>query len=602
MQVNFRQGILSAPTNFLSFNAGVDFTATVPVIATVSSGSAEYLLTITQNTVGATHWTIPAPVPGTTYWMFWDVNTRTAELSCVYTTVAPIYSPSAPLSPVASTHWFDTSIDTMHVWDGTVWIRKIRVLAGTLLNSAITSALVASQSGNVSSYESGAIVYNSNHKAIRYNANSFLTSISPLIADDALVISSNIEARSIWLDTTENIDRFSVVCTDDNGTCRLAQPADVMIRNLGIADTTSVVGDGAHVVLGGKITNIDWNWAHVNDYVYVIANGVISTTPPPGATPVGRVVGPDTILFAPPLTASNGTTIINNSGGGLTLGITNATAFRGDYGNAAYQHSLITSGNPHGATTANVTEDPTNLYFTAPRALAAAPAETASTITSIVDGSPANTNILDTTSFAVTQTGALNYTTFATLKAKLKAYFDPFYLNDPLQRVLDGFLPAAGVIAATDTILVAFNKLVGNVANYLPLGGGTMLGDIISNYHRVSKALLDGYVDNVQVAPIVSTVLNIDCSLGQVYTTTHDANILTLSFSNIHATGATSVTLLLKQDATGGRTIAFPAAAVWHGGTPPTLVTLPNAMNILTFFTVDAGVTWYAHLVGSNYS
>lgn len=38
----------------------------------------------------------------------------------------------------------------------------------------------------------------------------------------------------------------------------------------------------------------------------------------------------------------------------LALGTTSSTAFRGDYGNTAYQHSLKTSGNPHGVTKADV--------------------------------------------------------------------------------------------------------------------------------------------------------------------------------------------------------------------------------------------------------
>ncbi|NJN74789.1 MAG: hypothetical protein HC799_19390, partial [Limnothrix sp. RL_2_0] len=40
--------------------------------------------------------------------------------------------------------------------------------------------------------------------------------------------------------------------------------------------------------------------------------------------------------------------------GGLALGETSATAYRGDHGKAAYDHSLLTSGNPHNVTKADV--------------------------------------------------------------------------------------------------------------------------------------------------------------------------------------------------------------------------------------------------------
>ena len=40
--------------------------------------------------------------------------------------------------------------------------------------------------------------------------------------------------------------------------------------------------------------------------------------------------------------------------GGLTLGETSATAYRGDRGKAAYEHSLVSSGNPHGVSKGDV--------------------------------------------------------------------------------------------------------------------------------------------------------------------------------------------------------------------------------------------------------
>lgn len=42
------------------------------------------------------------------------------------------------------------------------------------------------------------------------------------------------------------------------------------------------------------------------------------------------------------------------SGGGLTLGETNTTAYRGDRGKIAYNHSQLTTGNPHGVTKADI--------------------------------------------------------------------------------------------------------------------------------------------------------------------------------------------------------------------------------------------------------
>jgi len=47
-------------------------------------------------------------------------------------------------------------------------------------------------------------------------------------------------------------------------------------------------------------------------------------------------------------------------GSSLTLGVTSTTAFRGDYGDLAYTHSQITSGNPHGLTLNSLVGTQTN--------------------------------------------------------------------------------------------------------------------------------------------------------------------------------------------------------------------------------------------------
>ena len=58
----------------------------------------------------------------------------------------------------------------------------------------------------------------------------------------------------------------------------------------------------------------------------------------------------------------SGSTYVIIGGGGVALGETAATAYRGDRGKAAYDHSL-SQGNPHNATTSNISEG-NKLYFT----------------------------------------------------------------------------------------------------------------------------------------------------------------------------------------------------------------------------------------------
>ena len=61
----------------------------------------------------------------------------------------------------------------------------------------------------------------------------------------------------------------------------------------------------------------------------------------------------------------SGTQYVEVGGGGVALGETSSTAYRGDRGKIAYDHSL-SQGNPHNTTTSEITEG-SKLFFTAER-------------------------------------------------------------------------------------------------------------------------------------------------------------------------------------------------------------------------------------------
>jgi hypothetical protein len=80
-----------------------------------------------------------------------------------------------------------------------------------------------------------------------------------------------------------------------------------------------------------------------------------------------------------------------------------------------------------------------------------------------------------------------------------------------------------------------------------------------------------------------------DLNTSQVAILTLTGNTTFDAPSN-QAAGNTYV-LILKQDATGGRTAAWNAAFKWAGGTAPTLTTDANAVDIITF--VSDGTSMY---------
>ena len=131
---------------------------------------------------------------------------------------------------------------------------------------------------------------------------------------------------------------------------------------------------------------------------------------------------------------------------------------------------------------------------------------------------------------------------------------------------------------------------------------GYATGDVNFQDLVLQRPEIKDYSETVTAPTIATNVLTLNLENDNVFDVSHNANITTLTISNPPASGkAGSFTLILTQDATGGRTITFPAAVKWSGGTAPTLSTTLNKKNILAFFTIDAGTTWFGSQVGKDY-
>lgn len=91
---------------------------------------------------------------------------------------------------------------------------------------------------------------------------------------------------------------------------------------------------------------------------------------------------------------------------------------------------------------------------------------------------------------------------------------------------------------------------------------------------------------------------NIDFSNGSLFNLTLGADT-TISFTGISQltnNSSFTTTIFVKNDATAGRTITWPIGIKWTGGIIPPKTTTANAIDIWTFFTIDAGITWYGNL------
>lgn len=95
----------------------------------------------------------------------------------------------------------------------------------------------------------------------------------------------------------------------------------------------------------------------------------------------------------------------------------------------------------------------------------------------------------------------------------------------------------------------------------------------------------------------------IDLSDGNFFNLILNTNCALTYFKNALAFGAaTSFTLVLTQDSTGGRTVTWPANVYWAGGFAPQLTWLPSKRDVLTFISTDAGASWIGTSSGFNFA
>ena len=109
------------------------------------------------------------------------------------------------------------------------------------------------------------------------------------------------------------------------------------------------------------------------------------------------------------------------------------------------------------------------------------------------------------------------------------------------------------------------------------------------------------YEEKVVTATVSTSTYNIDLSLGNIFYFTISTNV-TFTFTNPPAAGRSKpATIILQQDATGSRLATFTSAK-YTDGTAPILSTGANQIDILTFFTVNSGTSYFGTFAMANVS
>jgi hypothetical protein len=106
-----------------------------------------------------------------------------------------------------------------------------------------------------------------------------------------------------------------------------------------------------------------------------------------------------------------------------------------------------------------------------------------------------------------------------------------------------------------------------------------------------------------KTAPTISSgTLTLNLNDAQVFDVSLNANITTLTISNVDSSSNTvnSFTVIFTADGTV-RTITWPAAVKWPGGTGPTMTGTNGKKDVLSFLSPDNGTTWLGFIGGQNF-
>ena len=128
-------------------------------------------------------------------------------------------------------------------------------------------------------------------------------------------------------------------------------------------------------------------------------------------------------------------------------------------------------------------------------------------------------------------------------------------------------------------------------ASSVSITGGTLSGVKVTDYTEP------------KTAPTISSgTLTLNLNDAQVFDVSLNANITTLTISNVDSSSNTvnAFTLIFTMDGTA-RSVTWPAAVKWPGGTGPTLTSTNGKKDVLSFLSPDNGTTWLGFIGGQNF-
>jgi hypothetical protein len=124
----------------------------------------------------------------------------------------------------------------------------------------------------------------------------------------------------------------------------------------------------------------------------------------------------------------------------------------------------------------------------------------------------------------------------------------------------------------------------------------TLSANLVMANNNITNPTLTGYTESEVSNTAVTGTYTLDCVASNFWDLTLTGNT-TISPTGVPpATRMWAGTIVAKQDATGGRTITWPAGSKYPGGVVPPATTTANAIDIWSLMTYDGGTSWVVSL------
>ena len=130
-------------------------------------------------------------------------------------------------------------------------------------------------------------------------------------------------------------------------------------------------------------------------------------------------------------------------------------------------------------------------------------------------------------------------------------------------------------------------------------GAGTDIVTVSTNKVAYGKGISEEAVTVTQGSGTVT----LDLAQGNFFEFTLTQAVTGWTFSNLATSGtASSWIIKITQHASSAKTVAYPAAIKWAGGTDHVMSTATGSIDIVSMFTIDGGTTIYANIVGKAFA